>query len=551
MTLSTITTVNDDVLAELKSEMALRRTTEVILLFCFGGQTDAKIKIELDKLRIYCLLGDPGSLTAEEVRALSPKGIILSGGPISVYEDQIDFDLEILDLGIPVLGICLGAQVIANYMGATVQAGENAEFGVHQMRHVGEKSPLFFGIRGNLGVLQSHKDQITPTPDMEVLGTTGDVLAAFRINHLWGVQFHPEVHDTECGSEILENFCSWICDARDRFPVASEGEKLVWQIYDEAKGARVLLALSGGNDSNVTAALLHRAIGDISAIYIKGCDRADDEAFVLANYKEMDWIDLHVVDVTEELHVALAGLTKMHDKRVAMRQVYRDAIEAKAAEIGATHIAQGTLYTDISESGGSFEPDKIIFHPEDTVLEPHVREEREGPRKDQIKLHHNTDLHFSLPEILPLVNHVKDTARAIGRWLEVPEELLMRHPFPGPGLLVRITGEVTRERLHTAREIDRIYIEELRAADLYDYVWQAGAVAADLMVTTTKGDTRGEGFTLIVWAVHSVDGFTATWVYFEEEFLRRLSKRFTNELPGVGMVVMRISDKPPSTIEVG
>jgi GMP synthase (glutamine-hydrolysing) B subunit len=166
-------------------------------------------------------------------------------------------------------------------------------------------------------------------------------------------------------------------------------------------------------------------------------------------------------------------------------------------------------------------------------------------------LHHNTELHFSLPEILPLVNHVKDTARAIGRWLEVPEELLMRHPFPGPGLLVRITGEVTRERLHTAREIDRIYIEELRAADLYDYVWQAGAVAADLMVTTTKGDTRGEGFTLIVWAVHSVDGFTATWVYFEEEFLRRLSKRFTNEMPGVGMVVMRISDKPPSTIEVG
>jgi len=291
----------------------------------------------------------------------------------------------------------------------------------------------------------------------------------------------------------------------------------------------VLLALSGGSDSSVVAGLLSKALKpeQIRAVYIRGIDRPDDEAFVKQYFAHLSPM---VHDATDDFLKALAGHTKMHDKRVAMRGVYKHVLEAEIAKFCAQFIAQGTLYTDITESGGGHQS---------------------GARKAQIKLHHNTGLGFSVPELTPLDDCVKDTARAIGRSLGLPEELLVRHPFPGPGLVVRIEGEVTAEKLHIARQADGIYMEELRRAKLYETVWQAGAVVTQSMHTYTKGDDAGTGLVLALWAIWSVNVFTTEWAELSYEFLRIVSKRITNEIPEIAAVVYRISDKPPATVEWG
>ncbi len=354
-------------------------------------------------------------------------------------------------------------------------------------------------------------------------------VAAGHLGHLWGVQYHPEVTASEHGAQIYENFVFNICGAKDRFPAEDAAAKKITEIQSEVGDGKVLLALSGGSDSAVVAGLLSKALKpeQIRAVYIRGIDRPDDEAFVKQYFGHLELV---VADATDAFLKALAGHTTMPDKRLAMRGVYKDVLEAEIAKFGATHIAQGTLYTDITESGGGH---------------------KTGARKAQIKLHHNTGLGFSVKELIPLDDCVKDTARAIGRSVGLPEALLIRHPFPGPGLVVRIEGEVTADRLRIARAADGIYTAELRKSELYGTVWQAGAVVTQSAHTFTKGDDAGTGIVLALWAIWSVNGFTAEWAELPYEFLRQVSRRITNEIPEIASVVYRISDKPPTTIEWG
>ncbi len=534
--ITTLTTVTPDVLAEIQEEMALRRTGELFLLFPLGSQFDHLIVLGLSKLGLYCLVADPAKITAAQVRLLAPKGIILSGGPASVHVEVPSFDGAIFDLGIPVLGICLGFQLWAHHAGFTVAPAERREFGVHVFTRSEDASTLLADVPQQSMVQQSHGDEVLDADaELHVLGSTNNTtVAAAHWRNLWGVQFHPEVSHTEYGAQVLENFCRIICGAQDYYPVEDEAERKVGQLTDQIGASRILLALSGGSDSSVVAYLLKHAVwevpGRIRAVYIRGIDRPDDEAFVHQYFGNQSWLELVVVDASEQFVAALAGQTTMKAKRVAMRGVYKQVLEDEAARFGASFIAQGTLYTDISESGGG-----------------HAA----GAGKAQIKLHHNTGLGFSLAELTPLDDNVKDTARAIGKVLGVPEELLYRHPFPGPGLVVRIDGEATSDKLRIARAADGIYIAELRHAGLYDTIWQAGAVVTNSMVTCTKGDDQVSGLELCLWAVWSVNGFTATWAELPTEFLRRVSLRLTNEIPELGVVTYRISDKPPTTIEWG
>lgn len=521
-----------EALESIAEELRVRQMKQFILLFSMGSQFDHLIVQQLAKLGVFAIVADPESVTADDVKKAAPAGIILSGGPASVFNEPPPFDGAIFDLGIPTLGVCLGFQVWAKHVGAQVTPQPKREFGVHAL-HVKSSDPLFANISKETQVLESHGDAIEAGSVIEVLGTTDNApVAAGRHKHLWGVQFHPEVTDTTEGAMLYENFVT-LCGITERFPAHSVAESKVAELRKQIAGKNVLIALSGGSDSSVVAYLLKEAADTktkIKGVYIRGIDRPDDEAFVRTCFGTQDWLDVEIVDATDRFLEALKGKTVMRDKRVAMRGIYKDVLEEKIREFKADFVAQGTLYTDLRESGHGH---------------------KTGARVAEIKVHHNTGIEFSVPELRPLETEVKDSARSIGRDIGVPEDLLVRHPFPGPGLVVRIEGEITAEKLRIARAIDGIYIEELRAADLYRSVWQAGAVVTRSEHTESKGDNAGTGHVIALWAVWSVNGFTARFAQLPYEFLEKVSRRITNEVREVGAVVYRISDKPPTTIEWG
>jgi GMP synthase (glutamine-hydrolysing) len=509
--------------------MRLRKTKQFVILFSMGSQFDHLIVQKLAKLGAFAVVADPATVTADDVTKAAPAGIILSGGPVSVaYDEPPPFDDKIFDLGIPVLGVCLGFQMWAKYAGAKVSPQEKREFGVHTFV-IKKDSPLFAGIAKQTQVLESHGDAINDAP-FEVLGSTENAeVAAGHKDHLWGVQFHPEVTDTMDGTKMYENFLT-ICGITERFPAHDVARHKIDELKKNVAGKRVLIALSGGSDSSVVAYLLRESGAKLKGVYIRGIDRPDDEAHVKKYFGNQGWIDIEVLDATKEFLRTLKGHASMRDKRLAMRGVYKDVLEKEIKKYQADFIAQGTLYTDVRESG----------HGHST-----------GARVAEIKIHHNVKLGFSVPELIPLEDQVKDSARGIGRDIGVPEDLLIRHPFPGPGLVVRIEGEVTAENLKIARAIDGIYIEELRKANLYNTVWQAGATLTHSMHTESKGDGAGIGTVVALWAIWSVNGFTARFAQLPYEFLDKVSRRITNEVREVAAVVYRISDKPPATIEWG
>jgi GMP synthase (glutamine-hydrolysing) len=533
--LDTLRKVDDRVLKEIAEEKSLRRTSEVFLLFSLGSQFDHLIKQEMEKIGIFCLVADPTSVTAEDVRAVKPVGIVLSGGPASVHSEPPPFDESIFDLGVPVLGICLGFQMWAGHIGVPVVPAEEREFGVHMLTVVDRSSVLLSGCDGEVPVLESHGDRVEADGRLHVLARTDNApAAAAQHGHLYGVQFHPEVTETVCGPRIFENFCLTICGAKDRFPAKEVALQKIEALRKQIGDKKVLLALSGGSDSSTVAYLLKNALQEgrkqIRAVYIQGIDRPDDEEYVQRYFGHEQWIELRIVDATEEFLAALRGKYTMAEKRVAMRAVYKECLEGEARQFDASFIVQGTLYTDVSESGGGYNT---------------------GARKAQIKLHHNVNLGFAIEELTPLVDCVKDSGRNIGRSIGVPEDLLLRHPFPGPGLVVRIEGEVDAPKLAIARRLDGIYIEELRKWGYYEKVWQAGAVVTQSVTTCTKGDDAATGFIVSLWAVWSVNGFTAQAAELPYDFLKHVALRMTNEIREVGAVVYRVTGKPPSTIEMG
>ncbi len=544
-TMKTLTKVTDSVLTQLKEEMVLRKTSEVFLLFSFGSQFSHLIAQMMARIGVFCLEADPAKITANDVGQINPIGIVLSGGPHSVVDDPPPFDLGILGIGIPVFGICLGFQVIAKYVGASVIHGALRELHTYQLRKLDGAAALLKGCTENHQVLQSHGDMIeTNAVSLVVTASTENApVAAGESGHLHGVQFHPEVPDTTCGELIFTNFCFGICGAKDRFPSKDVAEQKVRELVKELKGKTVLLALSGGTDSSIVAYLLKKAREfypfDIIGIYIKGLDRSKDEQSVRHFFEGQPWLTFEVIDATRDFLSELQGQKTSALKRKAMKRVYQKVLQGAVDHYKADCIVQGTLNTDVTESGGGMVT---------------------GARTATIKEHHNVGLSFfvpgsnsekPLPEITPLVDQVKDTGRNIGQEIGVPVELLWRHPFPGPGLSIRISDEVTFEKLRISRQVHEILDEELAKAGHDKAVWQYGAYVTNEQHTCSKGDEAVSGLILMWWAVTSVNGFTAEPADLPYKFRRRVAQRLETEIRGIGAVCYRDSGKPGATIEVG
>jgi len=516
----------------------MKKTPATIVVIDFGAQYVQLIARRVREHHVHSIIVGNG-VTPEQIRNAGAVGIIFSGGPKSVYEkDAPRCDPEIVSMGLPILGICYGMQLGCQLLGGDVTPGESREFGRTRLDLIAD-DPLLAHVPRETAVWMSHGDIVTKLSAefIPLAKTESCPLAAARHkNHpFYGVQFHPEVTHTPHGAQILRNFVYDICGCRGDWHVASVVEQSIGAIREKVgDDDRVICGLSGGVDSSVTAALLHKAIGDrLSCIYVDtGLMRNRETDLVEGAFRQHFKVDLHVVDAGSRFLAKLKGIDDPQRKRIVIGHEFIDVFKDEARTIaGAKFLAQGTLYPDVIESGHGM-----------------------GGKTANIKLHHNVG---GLPEKLgfeliePLRDLFKYEVRRVGEHLGLPQELVWRHPFPGPGLAVRIIGTIEREKLDILRAADDIILEEIRTAGWYNKIAQAFGVLLPISTVGVMGDDRTYSgqHVVAVRFVESTDFMTADWVHIDHEILERISSRISNEVKGINRVVYDISSKPPATIE--
>lgn len=510
-------------------------TRESIVILDFGSQYTQLIARRVRECGVFSWLARHDAPEAE-IRSLHPRGIILSGGPASVYEENAPSLPDYVErLGIPVLGICYGMQLMAYHWGGKVESAEHREYGLSQIE-VDVCNPLFRGLPPTMPVWMSHGDKVTALPPgFLVLAHTSNSPIAVMGNleqGFYGLQFHPEVTHTAYGLDIVRNFLYEVCGCRGNWKPASFVREAIDAVRAQVGEGHAICALSGGVDSTVAATIVHRAIGDrLTCIFVNhGLLRADEAEHILALARDHLNLQVRYVDATDHFLDALSGITDPEEKRRVIGREFIRVFESEARSLGGVrYLVQGTLYPDVIESSGA-------------------RTHMAAP----IKTHHNVGglpSNMQLELVEPLRWLFKDEVRAVGKKLGLPDEIVFRQPFPGPGLAVRIIGEITRERLDTLRRADAIVCQEMAAAGLAQDVWQYFAVLTPIKSVGVMGDARSYGNLVAVRAVTSEDGMTADWARLPYDLLGRIANRIVNEVPGVNRVVYDISSKPPSTIE--